>query len=294
MTNKLTNTSFNLDITSFPGLVEAASNGDDLTEFLRRFMITKTIFDFSTDNATVLNEYSKNFLGYGDEEYDGFFDDLSAYESIFKNKLIMFTYFRGNYENNGADIFGLKDYDTLALFWANDKINFVKINKNYTLCTTVYPKNTNTNHNEYLVFHGYFTYPLIKRDCIELYDEDPESFRQVMATSDEYIMDNSNSIIKYTSQVFNSIKLPRNHIADGSYDFKLFIDPHFVSTGYRYDDYVENGVNAATVDYCISQSAIRYDKKHEVFYTNATVVEDGVLDNSMDNDFEVMQSMLSE
>lgn len=294
MTNKLTNTSFNLDITSFQGLVEAASNGDDITEFLRRFMIIKTIFDFSTDNATVLNEYSKNFLGYGDEEYDGFFDDLSAYESIFKNKLILFTYFRGNYENNGADIFGLKDYDTLALFWANDKINFVKINKNYTLCTTVYPKNTNTNHNEYLVFHGYFTYPLIKRDCVEKYDENPEEFRQVMATSDEYIMDNSNSVIKYTSQVFNSIKLPRNHIADGSYDFKLFIDPHFVSTGYRYDDYVENGVNAATVDYCISQSAIRYDKKHKVFYTNATVVEDGVLDNSMDNDFEVMQSMLSE
>ena len=61
----------------------------------------------------------------------------------------------------------------------------------------------------------------------------------------------------------------------------------------RYDDYVKQGVNAATVDYCISQSAIRYDKKHEVFYTNATIVEDGVLDNSMDNDFEVMKAKLS-
>ena len=293
MTNKLANTPFSLNIASFPGLVNAKNNGDDITEFLRRLMIVKTIFDFSAYNATVLDEYSKNLLGYGDEEYNGFFDDLSEYEDIFKDKLIMFTYFRGNFENGENDIFGLKDFDMLALFWANDKVNFVKINKNYTLCTAVYPKNTNTNYNEYLVFHGYFTYPLIKREYVEKYDENPEEFRQIMATSDKYKMDCSNSVIEYTSQVFNSIKLPRNHIADGSYDFKLFIDPHFVSTGYRYDDYVKQGVNSATVDYCISQSAIRYDKKHEVFYTNATIVEDGVLDNSMDNDFEVMKAKLS-
>ena len=290
--NKLTNTSFSLDISSFSKLKTSTSDG--LNEFLRRLMIIKTIFDFSTSNFTVLNEYSQNFLGYGDVEYDGFFENLSEYESIFKNKLILFTYLRGNYENdNKEDVFGLKDFDTLGLFWANDRINFVKINKNYTLCTTIYKKNTNTNDNEYLVFHGYFTYPLIKRDCVKLYDENPDSFKLIMTTSDKYKMDYSNSIIKYTTQVFNSIKLPRNHIADGSYDFKIFIDPHFISKGYRYNDFVENGVNANEIDYCISQSAIRYDSKHEVFYTNAAVVEDGVLDNSMDRDFEVMQSMLS-
>ena len=290
--NKLTNTSFSLDISSFSKL--KTSTSDELNEFLRRLMIIKTIFDFSTSNFTVLNEYSQIFLGYGDAPYDGFFENLSEYESIFKNKLILFTYLRGNYENdNKEDVFGLKDFDTLGLFWANDRINFVKINKNYTLCTTIYKKNTNTNDNEYLVFHGYFTYPLIKRECVELYDKDPDSFKQTMTTSDKYKMDDSNSIIKYTTQVFNSIKLPRNHIADGSYDFKIFIDPHFISKGYRYDDYVKNGVNANEIDYCISQSAIRYDNKHEVFYTNAAVVEDGVLDNSMDRDFEAMKSMLS-
>lgn len=294
--NKITypvvNTSFSLDIQSFSKLKDSSS---DKTEFLRRLLIIKVIFDYSTGNATVLSEYTHNFLGYGEEEYDGFFDNLSQYEDIFKNKLFLFTYFRGNFELGDKDVFGLNDFDTIGLFWADNKINFVNINKNYTLCTTVYPKNTNTNYNEYLVYYGHFTYPLIKREFVEEFDRNPEDFKFVMATKDDYKMDTSNSIIKYTTKVFNSIKLPRNRIADGSYDFKLFLDPHFISTGYRYDDYIKDGVNAPTVQYCISQSAIRYDKKNQVFYTNASVVdEDGNLDNSMDNDFESMKSLMKQ
>jgi hypothetical protein len=291
ITNLVVNTSFSLDIQSFSKLKDDSS---DKTEFLKRLLIIKTIFDYSTSNATILSEYTHNFLGYGDEEDSGFFDDLSQYEDIFKNKLFLFTYLRGNFELNDKDIFSLNDFDTIGLFWADNKINFVNVNKNYTLCTTIYDKNTNTNYNEYLVSYGHFTYPLIKREFVEKFDKNPEDFKLVMATTDDYKMDTSNSIIKYTTKVFNSIKLPRNHIADGSYDFKLFLDPHFISTGYRYDDYLKDGVNAPTVQYCISQSAIRYDKKNQVFYTNASVIdEDGNLDNSMDNDFESMKSLMN-
>lgn len=288
ITYKIVNTSFSYSKSNFKKLT--AKNASD---FLKRWLIIKTIVESSTEYSAILAEYSENYLGYNDVS-STFFDDLSTYRSVFENKLVLFTYFRGMFELSNEDLFGLSDFDVVGLFWTNDKINLVKINKNYTLCSVLYSKNTLISENEYNLFYGYNVYPIITYDGYNRYNTAPEDFKNEMSTSDKWLFDLSNSIINYTSKVFNTIDLPRKFIADGSYELNIFLDPHFIAEGYRYKDYLESGVGASTVKYCVSQSAIRYDSENDLFYTNAYVVDDNdSIETSVSNDADYIKNLLN-
>ncbi len=246
----------------------------------------------------MLDLYSTQLLGYGETFNESFPFDFEAltyngqnFKDIFENKLYLFAYFPGNF--NDPDMFGYNRFDIVGLFWANDKVNFVKINKNYTLCTTKYSGNVLISNNELNLFYGYNIYPIITDEGVHEFDSKPDDFKQAMATSDIFKLDLSDSVMNYTSKVFNTIKLPRNKIADGSYSFNVFLDPHFIAEGYRFDDYLKDGKDAETVQYCISQSAIRYDKDNDVFFTNAYLVENDELDISTDNDADFVQQMIA-
>lgn len=283
----IVNTPYNLKQNDFPKL-----NDSNKDEFLRRWLIIKTLVESSTDNSTLLDVYSKDKLGFGVNETTFNFDD-SAYKSTFENKLILFTYFDGNF--GSTDFFGLNAFDVVGLFWANGKANLVKINKNYTLCTSQYNGNRLITTNEYNLFYGYNIYPIITEEGEIYFEQHPDDFKLEMATTDNWLMDLSNSVMNYTTRVFNNIKLPRNKIADGSYELDMYLDPHFTAEGYRYNDFLQEGVNAPTVNYCISQSAIRYDKKNDLFYTNAcTMKDDGSLDIDFTSDAEYFAGELTD
>lgn len=285
---KIVNTAFSYGAGDIPGL-----NDSNKDEFLKRWLIIKAITETHTDYSTILEEYTKDFLfinqasGWNDLVHKGI--DCT---NLFKNKLYLFTYFTGNF--GSTDLFGLSDFDIVGLFWANNKVNLVKINKNYTLCTTKYESAYLITTNEYNLFYGYNVYPIINDKGVSDFTNTPDDFKLAMATTNEYLFKLDESIMKYTSKVFNTITLPRNKIADGSYEFNVFLDPHFVASGYRYKDYLKSGVNAETVDYCISQSAIRYDEKNDLFYTNACLVNgDGDLDVSISDDLSYFQTALA-
>ncbi len=291
ITYKVVNTSYSYTISDFSSKKLTA---DTYSEFLKRWLIIKAIVSSSTNYSTLLSEYTDNFLGYGSVTYDKFFDDLTKYKSVFENKLILFTYFSGNFDKNGEDVFGLSDFDVLGLFWANDKINLVKINKNYTLCSVLYGKETLISENEYNLFYGYNVYPIITYEGQNRHDTAPEDFKLEMATTDQWLFDLSSSIMNYTSKVFNTIDLPRKRIADGSYEINMFLDPHFIAEGYRYKDYLKSGTDASTVKYCISQSAIRYDKDNDLFYTNSCIVNDeGDIETSIKDDADYIKGLLN-
>lgn len=283
----IVNTPYNSKQNEFPKL-----NDSNKDEFLRRWLIIKALVESSTDYSTLLEVYSKYKLGYGDDKTTFNFDD-PAYKSTFENKLILFTYFDGNF--GSPDILGLNAFDVVGLFWANDKVNLVRINKNYTLCTSQYDSNRLITTNEYNLFYGYNIYPIITEEGEIYFEQHPDDFKLEMATTDNWLMDLSNSVMNYTTRVFNNIKLPRNKIADGSYELDMYLDPHFTAEGYRYNDFLQEGVNAPTVNYCISQSAIRYDKKNDLFYTNAcTMNDDGSLDTDFTSDAEYFAGELTD
>lgn len=273
------NTVFNLDISKFPNIENISGE-----EFLRRHLIIKTLTENASSYSAILDEYLNKKLE------SNFFDDLSKYENVFKNKLYLFTYFKGLFNKDDEDYFDLNNFDVIGLFWAYNKINYVKINKNYMLCTNVYTKNTLISDNEFNLFYGFNSYPLLKSGALDLYNENPETFIENLNTN---LLDLSDSVMNYTSKIFNTISLPRNHIADGSYNINIFLDPHFTAEGYKYKDYLSKGKNADKVKYCISQSAIRYDKTNDLFYTNSTVLnEEDSFDNSIDDDFTFMNDSL--
>ena len=234
----------------------------------------------------------------------------------FENKLILFSYIKGAWDynekssgpidesdiKNGYDdpadlssfsnenVSGFKDffnhstYDTLGLLWVDDgsggKVELININKNYTICTAdnIQPLKNLTKVEENL-FYGYYSRTLFSNYSkirIEGITETRPDWNPDISAAQ---LELDNSFINYSSKIFNTIKLPRKYIANGSYDINLFIDPQFIGSGWEYDKYIK-GERDEEVKFNISQSAIRYDKDNDLFYTNAAEY------NKEDNTFE--------
>ena len=129
------------------------------------------------------------------------------------------------------------------------------------------------------MYYGYFNRPIFtvysKLRITAKQDKSASSGEgQWLAVSHDlsnWNMDLGNSFINYSYIIFNIIKLPRKYIANGSYDINLFMDPQFIGRGYKFDDYI-NGNKSNEIDFNISQSAIRYDRDHNTFYTIAAPV----------------------
>lgn len=230
------------------------------------------------------------------------------WNETFEDKLILFSYIKGawdtkkvddsyepaseddqttsDYESNSEldkelpDFFGLKSYDTLGIFWNGTSAELINVHKNYTICTTdaikPLPLITKTEEN---LYYGYFNRPIFtvysKLRITAKQDKSASSGEgQWLAVSNDlsdWNMDLGNSFINYSYIIFNIIKLPRKYIANGSYDINLFMDPQFIGRGYKFDDYI-NGNKNNEIDFNISQSAIRYDRDHNTFYTIAAPV----------------------
>lgn len=209
------------------------------------------------------------------EKYKEFYDK-DRYKSLFENSLILFTYVKGHFDidesgKKSLDLFGLKDFDTIGLLWTGKDVEYVKVNKNYTLCTTdsIVPLPLLVR-NEINLFYGYSIYNMISiYDRKEIEKKESSTWHAVNEDLSEFYMDLSNSILKYVTQLLNTIKLPRKYIAEGSYDINFYLDPQFVAEGYVYNKYLETKGDCRRIKYNISQSAIKYDEKNDIFYTYA-------------------------
>ncbi len=232
----------------------------------------------------------------------------ATWNDPFENRLILFSYVKGNWDTlNGKpatetdqidkdvtgleskdelndklpDFFGLKSYDTLGLFWNGKAAELINVHKNYTICTTdaikPLPLITKTEEN---LYYGYFNRPIFsvysklritqKQDLSQSSGEET-TWLAVSHDLEDWEMDLGNSFINYSYIIFNIIKLPRKYIANGSYDINLFMDPQFIGRGYKFDDYIKGNKNNE-IEFNISQSAIRYDRDNNVFYTIAAPV----------------------
>ena len=225
-----------------------------------------TFYNYNTDNVSEGTTLKNNFLK---GEYSNIDDN-----ECFKNKLILFTYIKGNWDlpDTKEDFFGLKDFDLVGILWNGKEPELVNINKNYTICTTdkIEPLSL-LRQNEINLFYGYSIYNMISiygKEEIEKRENEGNGWTAISSDLSQYYMDTSNSIIGYSKIVINTINLPRKYLADGSYNINLYIDPKFIGTGYLYDDYIK-GVTSKEVQFNISQSAIKYDEDNDLFYTIA-------------------------
>ena len=74
--------------------------------------------------------------------------------------------------------------------------------------------------------------------------------------------------------VITNISLPRTCVTDGSYNFEITVDPHFLSEGYLFSD-DETIDKSQIVQFCVSENAIYYDDTLQCFYTTAKVYSNG-------------------
>lgn len=231
---------------------------------LKRILVIKTIFMLS-DDSTVTLQYDATFKDASEVKYISTADLIKSNKLIFRNRLILFTYYTGLFDKDSQDIFGLKDFDIVGLLWnKNTKgltdsdesydIDLVRLNKNYILCSNDIASKIDTlSTAEYNTFFGYNQYPLYKAN------DDGTEFS---------VLDLSNTIYNYSNNVIQTINLPRKFINEGSYDINIILDPKFLATGYKYDD---DGVAPTTeeVQYDVSQSPMYYDSVNNTFYTYA-------------------------
>lgn len=232
---------------------------------LKRLLVIQTAFIF---NSSVNEQYDISFIDSDAYEYQSTNEIIRNNKALFKNRLILFTYFKGSFDKENDDLFGLKDFDTVGLLWNKNNgtidsaevydVDLVRINKNYTFCTNdIINKPDNIQNTDFNLFFGYNKYPLYtpNKDATEF-------------TS----LDLSNSIINYSSSIVQSVQLPRKFINEGSYDINIILDPQFVGEGYLYDSYIKGDISEKSkVKYNISQSPFFYDSVNSVFYTNAKI-----------------------
>lgn len=74
------------------------------------------------------------------------------------------------------------------------------------------------------------------------------------------------------SKINSEINLPRGYITEGSYNFNLVIDPHFISTGYLYSDDGMSIIKDKEVQFCTTKGAIYFDSDNDAFYTFSNVM----------------------
>ena len=101
----------------------------------------------------------------------------------------------------------------------------------------------------------------------DTYDSYPDNAEKVGIST---LLDNTCSVID----------LPRSYITEGSYNFNITVDPHFLSEGYLYEDdgLTLNQDDDHLVTFCTTKGAIYYDDTNEVFYTFSNVQQsDGTL-----------------
>lgn len=244
---------------------------NDTDKLLLALLKLKTYYYADVNNIS--NAYSlKNEL------LQGNIDNINKIDyKWFKNKLVMFTYIKGAWDDeNDADIFGLNDFDLIGILDVEGESKLVHLNKNYTLCTmsNIQPLSI-LLQNDANLFYGYSTYNIISiydKARIENREAAGEGWIAISNDLSEYYMNTDNSIINYTNKIYNTIQLPRKFIADGSYELNFYVDPKFVAMGYDYNSYL-NG-EKKEIKYIISQSAIKYDEDNDLFYTVAAYADD--------------------
>lgn len=245
------------------------NNNSDL---LLALLKLKTYYYSSVNNTSDAYSLKNNLL-------NGDIDSINKIDSKwFKNKLILFTYIKGAWDDeSGTDIFGLSDFDLIGILDIDGEPTLVHLNKNYTLCTmsNIQPLDI-LLQNDANLFYGYSTYNIISiynKKVIEEREAAGDGWLAISNDLSEYYMNADNSIINYTNNIYNTIQLPRKFIADGSYELNFYIDPRFVATGYDYDSYLSG--EKKEIKYIISQSAIKYDEDNDLFYTVTSTSEDG-------------------
>lgn len=103
---------------------------------------------------------------------------------------------------------------------------------------------------------------------------------KVIADSNEYVPDEKKcGITTLLDETCSVIDLPRSYITEGSYNFNITVDPHFISDGYLYDDDLTtlHKDDAHLVRFCTTKGAIYRDDLNDSFYTFSNLEENGKL-----------------
>lgn len=106
-------------------------------------------------------------------------------------------------------------------------------------------------------------------------------WRNVLDSEINVITDSNNDIqsnqkcgiTTLLNNINSTVTLPRNCVTEGSYNFNLTFDPHFMSEGYLYK---EDGLTidkTNVVNFCITKGAIYHDSINDSFYVFSSVID---------------------
>lgn len=176
----------------------------------------------------------------------------------YENKIFVMDYFKGLYTT--ADSY-FTDNQLIAMVPVTvggvDTYRVAKIKKSSFIAAIDFQPEGSIQTDEYLAFAGQST----------LYSGSDKS-------------ELPTSYFQYNSYVASEFTLPRRCLTEGKYRFNYTLDPKFMSTGYRYDDYyayvVEDGDKPTdVVTFNISKSPIYYDSTYDFFYMTTDLYVDG-------------------
>lgn len=288
---------------------------NDPEEVLRQILLLTTYYYSSNENVNNGLTLKNKFLqGYDLTEESDIENDVVIDNSWFENKLILFSYIKGNWDktsydtnedgmtvdSNGdiiyydkyqeaaeslEDYFGLKDFDTIGLLWNGEKSQLVYINKNYTICTTDSIKNLALlTQNQYNIFYGYSSYSIFStygKAAVEYREKFPGLENEEDPTKWAAV---SNDLSDYYMDISNSFIKYTSSI----YNIIDLPRKYITEGSYELNLFIDpqfigegylydsyiNGDTSSAVKYNISQSAIKYDSDNDLFYTTAKVYDE--------------------
>lgn len=141
--------------------------------------------------------------------------------------------------------------------------------------------NTETNEEDWFIFKVNLESILGMSLPISLWRTVESTEYDVILDRCDYLDESQRCGIESSLNKINSnINLPRGYITEGSYNFNLVIDPHFISTGYLYSDDGLTVLKDNEVQFCTTKGAIYFDSDNNMFYTFSNVMDDkGNLDS---------------
>lgn len=98
-----------------------------------------------------------------------------------------------------------------------------------------------------------------------------DSEYSVLLDSNDNLTDTEKcGITTLLNKVNSTIKLPRSYVTEGSYNFNITLDPHFISSGYLYN--TDGNIDKSKeISFCTTKGSIYYDSVNDVFYTHSNI-----------------------
>ena len=190
--------------------------------------------------------------------YAGTFDPGEEYEK----------YWKGEKNRNWLDEDGGHRYS--EFFQVGDRIALVNFDPDYS------EEGSKTGDNEDT---DWFIFKINTKSILGM--SLPISlWRSVEASEYDVILDRCSYLNKDSycgintllGNINSEINLPRGYITEGSYNFNIAIDPHFISKGYKYLDDGMTIDKSKEVEFCTTTGAIYFDSRNNAFYTFSNIL----------------------